>query len=84
MRLHTTEGNITIGNDPHYYIGVYEPRDGRDHLLYELPHTGISILGVILAVRNKVNCTDLNGPSAQPRWLSGNGTIQFSLKFEKP
>lgn len=84
MRLHTTEGDITIGNDPHYYIGVYEPRDGRDHLLYELPHTGISILGVIPAVRNKVNCTDLNGPSAQPRWLSGNGTIQFSLKFEKP
>ena len=84
MRLHTTEGDITIGNDPHYYIGVYEPRDGRDHLLYELPHTGISILGVIPAVRNKVNCTDLNGPSAQPRWLSGDGTIQFSLKFEKP
>lgn len=65
------------------YIGVYSPRDGRDHILYTLPETGISILNVIPAVRNKVNCTDLNGPSAQPYWAK-NETFKNSiiLRFE--
>mgnify|MGYP002624630071 CR=1 FL=1 len=53
MRLTTQEGKIgieTLGNN----IGVYTPRDGRDHILYTLPETGISILKVIPAVRNKI------------------------------
>lgn len=64
------------------YIGVYTPRDGRDHILYTLPETDIAILRVIPAVRNKVNCTDLNGPSAQPKWLNGNGTIMFNIQIQ--
>lgn len=86
MQLQTSEGKITI-SEPHdgdvkAYVGVYEPRDGRDHLLYELPKTGISVLKVIPAVRNKVNTTDLNGPSAQPYWASGTGRISLTLQFE--
>ena len=50
------------------YVGIYTPRDGRDHILYTLPESGISLLKVIPSVRNKVNTTDLNGPSAQPFW----------------
>jgi beta-galactosidase/beta-glucuronidase len=82
MNLTTTEGEIAITNEtPNTYVGIYEPRDGRDKLLYTLPQSGISILNVIPAVRNKVNSTDLNGPSAQPKWVDGeyNGTIK--LKF---
>ncbi|MBQ0063598.1 MAG: glycoside hydrolase family 2 [Prevotella sp.] len=84
MRLTTAEGTISIHNlNNADYIGVYSPRDGRDHILYTLPETGISFLKVIPAVRNKVNCTDLNGPSAQPYWAK-NETFQGSiiLKFE--
>lgn len=87
MQLTTDEGRISISNPQasaaeHPYIGVYIPRDGRDHILYELTQTGLSVLPVIPAVRNKVNTTDLNGPSAQPHWLSGKGNISFVLKVE--
>ncbi len=72
MNLKTSEGEINITNEtPNSYVGIYEPRDGRDKLLYTLPKSGISILNVIPAVRNKVNSTDLNGPSAQPKWVDG-------------
>lgn len=81
MKLNTSEGAIGIelmtGK-----VGVYTPRDGRDHLLYDLPETGISILRTIPAVRNKVNTTDLNGPSAQPYWSKGKGSISAILHFE--
>ena len=81
MQLQTTEGKIgieTLGGK----IGVYTPRDGRDHILYTLPETGLSILTAIPAVRNKVNTTDLNGPSAQPYWSKGKGKIRAILKLE--
>ena len=81
MKLQTTEGQLGLemldGK-----VGVYTPRDGRDHLLYTLPETGISILRAIPAVRNKVNTTDLNGPSAQPFWSKGKGSINAVLRFE--
>ena len=81
MKLNTSEGAIGIelmtGK-----VGVYTPRDGRDHILYTLPETGISILKTIPAVRNKVNTTDLNGPSAQPYWSKGKGSINAILRFE--
>ena len=81
MQIETTEGKIGIIT-PSDYVGVYTPRDGRDHLLYTLPETGIAILKAIPAVRNKVNTTDLNGPSAQPYWSKGNGNINVILRFE--
>lgn len=81
MKLNTSEGTIGIelmtGK-----VGVYTPRDGRDHILYTLPETGISILKAIPAVRNKVNTTDLNGPNAQPYWSKGKGSISAILHFE--
>ena len=82
MKLDTTEGQLGIeGID--LKVGVYTPRDGRDHILYTLPETGLSILKAIPAVRNKVNTTDLNGPSAQPYWSKGKGSISAILKFNK-
>ena len=81
MQIETSEGKIGIIN-PSDYVGVYTPRDGRDHILYTLPETGISILKAIPAVRNKVNTTDLNGPSAQPYWSRGKGNINAILRFE--
>ncbi len=84
MSLQTDEGRIGIVNlqPDEDFVGVYEPRDGRDHILYTLPQTGISLLRVIPAVRNKVNTTDLNGPSAQPYWANGNYVARFVLQFE--
>ena len=83
MQLQTTEGRIGLYDvDARSCVGVYTPRDGRDHLLYTLPETGISILRVIPAVRNKVNTTDLNGPSAQPYWSKGQNSILVTLRFE--
>ena len=81
MKFQTTEGQFGI-EGVGLKIGVYTPRDGRDHLLYNLPETGISILKAIPAVRNKVNTTDLNGPSAQPYWSKGTGSIYAILHFE--
>ncbi|MBP5214539.1 MAG: glycoside hydrolase family 2, partial [Bacteroidales bacterium] len=84
MSLQTAEGRILLGNGKASddYVGVYTPRDGRDHILYQLPETGLSLLRVIPAVRNKVNTTDLNGPSAQPYWASGSYESVFVLHFE--
>ena len=82
MKFNTTEGQFGI-EGLNLKVGVYTPRDGRDHLLYTLPETGIAILNVIPAVRNKVNTTDLNGPSAQP-YMSKWGGVKASaiLRFE--
>ena len=81
MKFNTAEGQFGI-EQLGAKIGVYTPRDGRDHILYTLPETGISLLDVIPAVRNKVNTTDLNGPSAQPSWRKGKGNIDAILRFE--
>ncbi len=81
MQVETTEGKLGI-IAPDTYVGIYTPRDGRDHLLYTLPETGIALLRAIPAVRNKVNTTDLNGPSAQPYWSQGKGSINVILQFE--
>ena len=81
MQVETTEGKLGI-IAPDTYVGIYTPRDGRDHLLYTLPETGIALLKAIPAVRNKVNTTDLNGPSAQPYWAQGKGSIHVTLCFE--
>lgn len=83
MKLRTAEGLILIENHtPSNYLGVYQPRDGRDRLLYTLPETGISLLHVIPPVRNKVNTTDLIGPSSQPHWANGTYTGRISLHFQ--
>ena len=82
MKFQTTEGQFGI-EGLNLKVGVYTPRDGRDHILYNLPETGIAILNTIPAVRNKVNTTDLNGPSAQPYWSKwGNPSITAILRFE--
>ena len=87
MQLNTSEGKIGIKptlprSGEKQYIGIYQPRDGRDHILYDLPATGLSLLEAIPAVRNKVNTTDLNGPSAQPYWAKGMHVYSAELRFE--
>jgi hypothetical protein len=80
--ISTKEGNFVLGNDdPDSYLGVLTPRDGRDAQLFTLPQTGISILKVIPAMRNKVNSTDLIGPSSQAKWVSGAQKGSIYLKF---
>lgn len=78
--LKTTEGTFSLGNGTEgSYLGIFTPRDGRDALLYTLPESGIAVLKVIPAVRNKVNSTDLVGPSSQAQWVTGpqKGSIFF-------
>lgn len=82
-KFKTAEGTISIANKTNNtYLGVYTPRDGRDALLYTLPQTGISVLDVIPAVRNKVNTTDLVGPSSQAQHVSGTYSGCIYLKFD--
>ncbi|GGF23489.1 glycoside hydrolase family 2 TIM barrel-domain containing protein [Echinicola rosea] len=81
--LETEEGHIYMANDqPDNYLGVFTPRDGRDALLYTLPQTGLAVFDVIPGVRNKVNATDLVGPSSQPQHVSGPkpGRVYFKFK----
>ena len=83
MNIRTKEGIISLTNEtPDAYVGVYQPRDGRDRLLYTLPESGISLLNVIPPVRNKVNSTDLCGPSSQPKWVNGPQTGRIVFRFE--
>lgn len=78
----TSEGKILVNNNgATKYLGVYTPRDGRDKLLYTLPESGLSFLDVIPAVRNKVNTTDLIGPSSQSIDASGLYKGALWLKF---
>lgn len=82
LSLKTTEGAINIGNvSGSKYLGVYTPRDGRDALLYTIPQSGIAMLDVIPAVRNKVNSTDLVGPSSQAQWSEGLHRGSIRLNF---
>ena len=82
MNIRTKEGIISLTNEtPDAYVGVYQPRDGRDRLLYTLPESGISLLNVIPPVRNKVNSTDLCGPSSQPKWVNGPQTGRIVFRF---
>lgn len=82
MNIRTREGTISLTNEtPDAYIGIYQPRDGRDRLLYTLPESGISVLNVIPPVRNKVNSTDLCGPSSQPQWVDGQQTGRIVFRF---
>lgn len=82
MNIRTREGLISLTNQtPDSYVGVYQPRDGRDRLLYTLPESGISVLDVIPPVRNKVNATDLCGPSSQPKWVDGAKSGRIVLRF---
>ncbi len=81
--IESSEGTITLGNGtPGSFLGVYTPRDSREATLFTLPQTGLSVLDVIPAIRNKVNATDLIGPSSQAQRVSGvrRGTLQ--LKFD--
>ena len=83
MQLGTGEGKICLTPiEGSGFVGVYAPRDGRDHILYDLPNTGLSLLKVIPAGRNKVNTTDLNGPSAQPYWAQGMHVYSARLWIE--
>lgn len=83
MNIRTKEGLISLTNEtPNSYTGIYQPRDGRDRLLYTLPESGISVLNVIPPVRNKVNSTDLCGPSSQPKWVDGSKTGRIVFRFE--
>lgn len=83
MEIVTTEGTIGISAPgPDSFVGVYRPRDGRDNYLYNLPESGLSVLRYIPAVRNKVDYSDLNGPSAQPHWCSGDYSGSFVLTFK--
>ncbi len=78
----TTEGNIQIATESNEnYLGVFTPRDGRDALLFTFPEMGISVLDVIPALRNKVNTTDLIGPSSKPKYVKGekSGTLWFKF-----
>ncbi len=80
-RFQTGEGQLLLQNGKAgTFLGVFTPRDGRDAQLYTLPQTGIAVLDVIPGVRNKVNSTDLVGPSSLPQWLEGvqRGRIQIS------
>jgi hypothetical protein len=80
--IQTTEGLIHLDNaDKDSYLGIFTPRDGRDALLYTLPESGIAVLKVIPAVRNKVNTTDLIGPSSQAQWVNGlqKGSVYLSI-----
>jgi hypothetical protein len=79
----TKEGSIMLGNGtPGSFLGVYSPRDGRDTPLCTLPPTGIAVLDVIPAMRNKVNATDLVGPSSQAQRVSGVHRGSLQLRFE--
>jgi len=83
VELTTTEGKIQMATEGFSnYLGIYTPRDGGDALLYTFPETGISVLDVIPAVRNKVNTTDLVGPSSKPQYVSGIKTGILYFKFE--
>jgi hypothetical protein len=81
--FHTSAGVMTFVNrTPGSYLGVLTPRDGRDALLFTLPETGIGVFDVIPAIRNKVNATDLIGPSSQPQRVSGERRGRLILRFE--
>ena len=83
MNIETAEGTICLKNNtPDVYIGVYQPRDGRDRQLWTFPETGISVLNVIAPARNKVNSTDLCGPQSQAKWVDGPVNGNITLKFK--
>jgi hypothetical protein len=79
----TTEGSITVANEnAGSFLGVYTPKDGEVGPLAIFPPSGIAVLDVIPAMRNKVHATDLIGPQSQAQRVSGmhRGTLHFRFK----
>lgn len=79
----TSEGSLSLGNaSPASFLGVYTPKDGgpAPHLCV-LPAHDLGVFDVIPAMRNKVNKTELVGPSSQPQSVSGLHKGSLSFRF---
>ena len=63
MKLETTEGQLGI-EGINLKVGVYTPRDGRDHILYTLPETGIH-----------PSCAQ-QGEHDRPEWSVGTALLE--------
>ncbi len=81
-RFETTEGSLTLENKSGApYLGVYTPRDGTIGKLFEMPPTGLAVLDVIPAMRNKVSSTDLMGPESQAVRVHGEHHGVLTINF---
>jgi hypothetical protein len=78
----TTEGKITLSTQqPGTYLGVYTAKDGPVGPLLALPQTGLTVLDVIPAMRDKFLSQDRMGPQSASKQISGEHKGEITLNF---
>ena len=80
--LTTTEGKITLSTrQPGTYFGVYTAKDGPVGPLLALPQTGLTVLDVIPAMRDKFLSQDRMGPQSASKHIFGEHKGGITLDF---
>ena len=81
--LETAEGSLTLANSAgdvdKTYLGIYTPHDGPVSPLLDLPKTGLAILDVIPANRDKFKPQEQLGPQSQP--IPAQGEVHRAVHF---
>ena len=78
----TTQGKITWSTrQPGTYFGVYTAKDGPVGPLLALPQTGLTVLDVIPAMRDKFLSQDRMGPQSASKQIAGEHQGEITLDF---
>jgi len=80
--IDTTAGKFTVSTPAtDSYLGIYHPNDGPEGPLLALPHTGLTFLEVIPAMRTKFLLQERMGPQSAEKVVSGEHQGEVSFDF---
>jgi hypothetical protein len=76
----STAGPLTLSSTtPGSFLGVFTPKDGPVGSLLQLPETGLAVLDVIPAIRDKFIAPRDLGPQSAERTVAGPVTRRVRL-----
>jgi hypothetical protein len=78
----TSDGKFTVSTPAtESYLGIYHPNDGPVGPLLDLPHTGLTFLDVIPAMRDKFLSQERMGPQSAKKEVSGEHKGEVTFDF---
>jgi len=78
----TSDGKFTVSTSAtESYLGIYHPNDGPVGPLLDLPHTGLTFLDVIPAMRDKFLSQERMGPQSAKKEVSGEHKGEVTFDF---
>jgi beta-galactosidase/beta-glucuronidase len=78
----TSDGRFSVATPAtKSYLGIYHPNDGPEGPLLALPQTGLTVLDVIPAMRDKFLTQERMGPQSAEKQVSGEHKGEVSFDF---